>query len=94
MLCLLGWDSVDYLYRYLSVVAGVISEAAYVFCPEMPPPPEWPTLLAEKLQGVREDGPMSGMCPPPGFINSSIIIIIICPLYRFSSEHIVVPLQR
>lgn len=38
----------------MSLVAGIISEATYVFVPESPPPPEWPEKLAEKLQGVKK----------------------------------------
>ncbi|XP_017087828.2 ATP-dependent 6-phosphofructokinase isoform X6 [Drosophila bipectinata] len=35
---------------YLSVVAGVISEADYVFLPEYPPPQDWPDRLVLKLE--------------------------------------------
>ncbi|XP_037922561.1 ATP-dependent 6-phosphofructokinase isoform X2 [Hermetia illucens] len=34
---------------YLPVVTGVISEADYVFCPESPPPYDWPEKLCNKL---------------------------------------------
>lgn len=34
---------------YLSVVAAIISEADYVFCPESPPPVDWPSKLCNKL---------------------------------------------
>lgn len=40
-------------FRYLSVVAGVVSEADYVFCPESPPPNDWPAKLCDKLNQAR-----------------------------------------
>lgn len=41
------------IFRYLSVVAGVVSEADYVFCPESPPPNDWPAKLCDKLNQAR-----------------------------------------
>lgn len=37
-------------YSYLPVVAGIISEADYVFLPEFPPPQDWPDRLVLKLE--------------------------------------------
>lgn len=37
-------------YSYLPVVAGIISEADYVFLPEFPPPQDWPDRLILKLE--------------------------------------------
>lgn len=39
---------------YLSVVSGVISEADYIFCPESPPPVDWPERLCDKLTQARQ----------------------------------------
>lgn len=36
-------------HSYLPVVTGIISEADYVFCPESPPPQDWPERLCNKL---------------------------------------------
>lgn len=41
-------------FSYLSVVSGVISEADYIFCPESPPPSDWPQRLCNKLLQARE----------------------------------------
>ncbi|XP_017492577.1 PREDICTED: ATP-dependent 6-phosphofructokinase-like [Rhagoletis zephyria] len=41
---------------YLAIVSGIISEADYVFCPESPPPEDWPDRLCEKLQKERNAG--------------------------------------
>lgn len=41
------------LPRYLAVVAGVISEADYVFIPESPPPVDWEAKLCTKLEQAR-----------------------------------------
>lgn len=38
---------------YLAVVAGVISEADYVFIPESPPPVDWEAKLCTKLEQAR-----------------------------------------
>lgn len=38
---------------YLAVVSGVISEADYIFCPESPPPNDWPERLCNKLIQAR-----------------------------------------
>lgn len=34
---------------YLALVAGVVSEADYVFIPESPPPNDWAHKLCDKL---------------------------------------------
>ncbi|XP_030370642.1 ATP-dependent 6-phosphofructokinase isoform X2 [Scaptodrosophila lebanonensis] len=41
---------------YLPVVAGIISEADYVFLPEYPPPNDWPGKLVLKLEQERSAG--------------------------------------
>ncbi|XP_053962277.1 ATP-dependent 6-phosphofructokinase isoform X1 [Anastrepha ludens] len=41
---------------YLPVVTGIISEADYVFCPESPPPFDWPERLCNKLIQERNAG--------------------------------------
>ncbi|XP_046810543.1 ATP-dependent 6-phosphofructokinase isoform X1 [Lucilia cuprina] len=41
---------------YLPVVTGIISEADYVFCPESPPPHDWPEKLCDKLIQERSAG--------------------------------------
>ncbi|XP_063219314.1 ATP-dependent 6-phosphofructokinase isoform X1 [Bacillus rossius redtenbacheri] len=41
---------------YLAIVASLTSEADYVFCPEMPPPTDWPTKLCNKLEQERATG--------------------------------------
>uniref|UniRef100_A0A2C9GUF9 ATP-dependent 6-phosphofructokinase n=1 Tax=Anopheles culicifacies TaxID=139723 RepID=A0A2C9GUF9_9DIPT len=41
---------------YLAVVAGVISEADYVFIPESPPPRDWETKICDKLEQERSAG--------------------------------------
>ncbi|KAM7344350.1 ATP-dependent 6-phosphofructokinase isoform 2-T2 [Cochliomyia hominivorax] len=41
---------------YLPVVTGIISEADYVFCPESPPPNDWPEKLCDKLIQERSAG--------------------------------------
>jgi hypothetical protein len=40
-------------FRYLSLVAGLTSEADYVFIPEWPPERGWPAKLCRKLQQAR-----------------------------------------
>jgi hypothetical protein len=42
--------------RYLCVVAGLTSEADYVFIPEWPPERDWPAKLCRKLQQARSFG--------------------------------------
>nr|CAD7195360.1 unnamed protein product [Timema douglasi] len=41
---------------YLAIVTALTSEADYVFCPEMPPPSDWPTKLCNKLEQERSAG--------------------------------------
>lgn len=41
---------------YLAIVAGVISEADYVFIPESPPPVDWEAKLCTKLEQERSAG--------------------------------------
>uniref|UniRef100_A0A1Q3FMX3 ATP-dependent 6-phosphofructokinase n=1 Tax=Culex tarsalis TaxID=7177 RepID=A0A1Q3FMX3_CULTA len=41
---------------YLAVVAGVISEADYVFIPESPPPHDWEARICSKLEQERSAG--------------------------------------
>ncbi|KAL1123212.1 hypothetical protein AAG570_002299 [Ranatra chinensis] len=41
---------------YLAIVAALSSEADFVFCPEMPPPEDWPKVLCKKLSQEREMG--------------------------------------
>ncbi|XP_037954823.1 ATP-dependent 6-phosphofructokinase isoform X3 [Teleopsis dalmanni] len=41
---------------YLPVVTGIVSEADYVFCPEAPPPLDWPEKLCNKLIQERNAG--------------------------------------
>lgn len=42
--------------RYLCLVAGLTSEADYVFIPEWPPERDWPAKLCRKLQQARSFG--------------------------------------
>ncbi|XP_034252698.1 ATP-dependent 6-phosphofructokinase isoform X3 [Thrips palmi] len=41
---------------YLAIVAALTSEADYVFCPENPPPVDWPKKLCDKLEQERSAG--------------------------------------
>ncbi|XP_026293415.1 ATP-dependent 6-phosphofructokinase isoform X6 [Frankliniella occidentalis] len=41
---------------YLAIVAALTSEADYVFCPENPPPVDWPQKLCDKLEQERSAG--------------------------------------
>merc|ERR1719510_2543169 len=41
---------------YLALVAGIVSEADYVFIPESPPETNWPGKLCKKLREGRENG--------------------------------------
>lgn len=41
---------------YLAIVTALTSEADYVFCPEMPPPRDWPQKLCNKLEQERAAG--------------------------------------
>nr|XP_018898104.1 PREDICTED: ATP-dependent 6-phosphofructokinase isoform X3 [Bemisia tabaci] len=41
---------------YLAIVTALTSEADYVFCPEMPPPNDWPSKLCTKLEQERTAG--------------------------------------
>ena len=42
----------DFL-SYLALVAGISSEADYIFIPEMPPPETWEQKLCDKLKQAR-----------------------------------------
>lgn len=51
--------------RYLAVVAGVISEADYVFIPESPPPVDWEAKLCTKLEQASISSVLGkGECDP------------------------------
>lgn len=50
-----------YIPSYLSVVAGIISEADYVFLPESPPPQDWPDRLVLKLEQARSSKMMESV---------------------------------
>jgi len=41
------------LCRYLAIVAALASEADFIFCPESPPPKDWPEKLCNKLALAR-----------------------------------------
>jgi len=41
---------------YLALVAGIVTEADYVFIPEWPPETDWPERLCMKLQAARATG--------------------------------------
>ena len=41
---------------YLALVAGIVSEADFVFIPEWPPETNWPEKLCKKLEIERESG--------------------------------------
>merc|ERR1719429_28263 len=41
---------------YLALVAGVVTEADFVFVPEWPPESNWPEMLCAKLGGERKTG--------------------------------------
>ncbi|XP_046673393.1 ATP-dependent 6-phosphofructokinase isoform X3 [Homalodisca vitripennis] len=41
---------------YLAIVTALTSEADYVFCPESPPPTDWPIKLCNKLEQERAAG--------------------------------------
>ena len=41
---------------YLALVAGIVTEADYVFVPEWPPEEDWPDKLCRKLELEREAG--------------------------------------
>lgn len=41
---------------YLAVVAGMATDADFVFAPEMAPPPKWQDVMCEKLSQVRNSG--------------------------------------
>ena len=41
---------------YLALVAGIVSEADWVFVPESPPPDEWKEEMCKKLEIVRDAG--------------------------------------
>mgnify|MGYP004577936011 CR=1 FL=1 len=41
------------LDRYLAIVGALAAEADYVFCPESPPPVDWPDKLCKKLEQAR-----------------------------------------
>ncbi|XP_065570597.1 ATP-dependent 6-phosphofructokinase-like isoform X3 [Artemia franciscana] len=41
---------------YLAIVAALASEADFIFCPESPPPKDWPEKLCNKLALEREAG--------------------------------------
>jgi hypothetical protein len=46
--------NINWYCRYLSLVAGLTSEADYVFIPEWPPERDWPAKLCRKLQQARK----------------------------------------
>ena len=41
---------------YLALVAGIVTEADFVFVPEWPPEEDWPQKLCRKLELEREAG--------------------------------------
>lgn len=41
-----------YFHSYLALVAGLASEADYIFIPESPAPPNWPDKLCDKILQV------------------------------------------
>jgi 6-phosphofructokinase len=48
------FKSISKIFSYLAIVAGVISEADYVFIPESPPPLDWQAKLCDKLLQARK----------------------------------------
>lgn len=40
-------------YSYLGVVAGLCSEADYIFIPEDPPTKDWPESMCQQLSQAR-----------------------------------------
>ena len=55
---------------YLALVAGIVSEADYVFIPESPPPSDWPTRICNKLTQASE------MCTKKKFADYLFIKLI------------------
>ena len=47
--CMTGWNFVCMSSRYLAVMAGMASEADFVFIPEDPAQLEWPEKICNKL---------------------------------------------
>lgn len=47
------YKSDNLLDRYLAIVGALSAEADYVFCPESPPPADWPDKLCKKLEQAR-----------------------------------------
>lgn len=41
---------------YLAIVAGLATDADFVFTPELPPPTNWPDVLCDKMSQVRNSG--------------------------------------
>ena len=41
---------------YLALVAGLVSEADFVFIPEWPPEADWPDKMCQKLEQERDSG--------------------------------------
>ncbi|XP_014246754.1 ATP-dependent 6-phosphofructokinase isoform X2 [Cimex lectularius] len=41
---------------YLALVSAITTEADYVFCPESPPPKDWPDVICNTLQQARATG--------------------------------------
>lgn len=40
------------IHSYLALVAGLASEADYIFIPESPAPPNWPEKICDKILQV------------------------------------------
>ena len=40
---------------YLALVAGVVTEADFVFIPEWPPEADWKSRMCTKLKAARDD---------------------------------------
>ncbi|RXG70717.1 ATP-dependent 6-phosphofructokinase, partial [Armadillidium vulgare] len=58
---------------YLALVAGLTSEADYIFIPESPPPDNWQEKLCEKLTQARSSFKWNIM-----FINLCIVYLYLC----------------
>lgn len=51
--CIIVYKLVQLLDRYLAIVGALAAEADFVFCPESPPPVDWPDKLCKKLEQAR-----------------------------------------
>lgn len=67
---------------YLGVVSGIISEADYIFCPESPPPVDWPEKLCNKLIQASLLLVVVFMCLPEQAITHSSKMNILPKMFR------------